>query len=95
MPIQKGAGSWPWGSTCQRPVKCRQDFAHIVGRLTHIRCDQARRLVQGGHLIAARMQPAVGMLWVGGGAEPKSIWYGLSCAGVAFREIWPKPLHRE
>jgi len=49
----------------------------------------------GRHLIEARVQPTVGVMLVGGGAEPRSIWYGSGCAGFARREIRPKALHGE
>ena len=52
------------------------------------------RWAGGGHLIWARSQP-LGLMWVGGGAEPTSLWYGPACANFALREIGPKDKHGE
>ena len=48
----------------------------------------------GGHLIEAPSQP-LGVRWVGGGAEPTSLWYGPASANFALREIGPKDKHGE
>ena len=60
----------------------------------HHNADRARRLGWGGHLIEARSQP-LGVMWVGGGAQPTSLWYGPECAGFALREIGQKDKHGE